>query len=305
MVKEVLFTPGEGVAAGEVLVQLEDDSERVAVDRARVALEQARGTLERSRTLAESKTISSVALSDAETAVSLAEIELRSAEIELARRAVTAPFAGLTGLTDISVGDYVTTSTAIATLDDLSTLEVTFEVPERWMDRIRLGQPIEAVAQALPGTRFPGEIVGIDNRVDEVTRTLRVKASLVNRESVLKTGMAIRVTLNFETNEELMVSNLSVQWDRRGSFVWKVADGAARRAEITIVRRQSGIAVVTGDIKEGDLVVVEGTQRLREGAKVADVTEEPIIVDDAEDGAASEEDAPALSGAGRPPRTPS
>ena len=75
--------------------------------------------------------------------------------------------------------------------------------------------------------------------------------------------------------------SLAVQWDRRGSFVWKVVDGAARRADVAIVRRQSGIVVVEGDVAAGDKVVVEGLLRLREGAKVTEVDETPTIVDEA------------------------
>jgi hypothetical protein len=98
------------------------------------------------------------------------------------------------------------------------------------------------------------------------------------------------------------VPSLAVQWDRRGSFVWKIADGAARRAEVAIIRRQSGIVVVKGEIAEGDHVVVEGLMRLREGAKATEVNEAPIIVEETPPGSASPaaEESPAISGAGRP-----
>src|SRR5687767_4950786 len=178
MVTELLFTPGQEVKVGAVLVRLEEDEQKVAVERAHVALDQARETLERSRTLAKSKTISDVALSEAETAVQLAEIEVKSAEIALQRRSVTAPFSGMTGLTDISVGDLVTPSTEIVTLDDVSTIRVAFEVPERWTARLVPDQPISATAQGLPGSQIAGRIVALDNRIDETTRTLRVEAEL-------------------------------------------------------------------------------------------------------------------------------
>lgn len=295
MVSEILFTPGAPVETGAVLVRLDDDEEKVALDRARVALEQARDAQARSRTLAESRTISSVALSDAETAARLAEIEVRAAEIALARRAVTAPFAGMTGLSDISIGDYVTTSTAVTTLDDLSTVRVGFEVSERWTGRIREGQSITAVAQGLPGSRFAGTVTALDNRIDETTRTLRVEAELDNEGAALKAGMAIIVELGFDSDTQLAVPTLSIQWDRSGSFVWKVVDGAARRAEIVIIRRESGVAIVAGAVAAGDKVVVEGIQRLREGARVAEVGIEPMIVDDTPE---PEAEPPAISGAG-------
>jgi hypothetical protein len=95
------------------------------------------------------------------------------------------------------------------------------------------------------------------------------------------------------------VPTLSVQWDRNGSFVWKVVDGAARRAAIDIVRRESGIVVVLGELAAGDQVVVEGIQRLREGAVVTEVGQEPTLVEES-GGEGSEapaaEEQPAISG---------
>jgi RND family efflux transporter MFP subunit len=302
VVAEVSFTPGEAVDAGEVLLRLESDEQQVALDRARVTLEQALETLERARTLAQSKTISEVALSDAERAAQIAEIEVRTAEIMLARRSIAAPFAGVTGLTDISVGDLVSTSTAITMLDDLSTIRVGFEVPERRSGRIRQDQPITATAQALPGEKFTGRIAAIDNRIDETTRTLRLEAELDNPDQALKAGMAIAVTLDFETDQQLAVPTLSIQWDRRGSYVWKIVEGAARRAEVTILQRESGIVMVAGDLVPGDRVVVEGVQRLREGAKVSEVNQEPTIVDGPAEAEPGGGPAPALSGARNPVR---
>ena len=101
------------------------------------------------------------------------------------------------------------------------------------------------------------------------------------------------------TAEQLSVPTLSVQWDRRGSYVWKVVDGAARRAEIDILRRESGVVIVQGDLQAGEKIVVEGIQRLREGARVAEVNVEPAMVEEAPPPGRGE---PAVSG-GEPART--
>lgn len=302
MVTEIFFRPGEVVEVGAVLLKLEDDEQRVATDKARVALRQAEATLERSKTLAQSKTISAAALQEAETAAQLAEIEVRSAEIALQRRTVTAPFAGDTGLTDISVGDLVTPTTEITRLDDLTTVRVGFEVPERWAGRIELGHPIKATAPGLVGSEFSGGVTGIDNRIDETTRTLRLEAELANEERAFRAGMAITVMLPFETDQDLAVPSLAVQWDRRGSFVWKVVDGAARRAAVAIVRRESGVVIVRGEVEGGDRVVVEGVQRLRQGAMVNEVDATPAMIDGADEPSAGDE-VPEVSGADESART--
>ena len=302
-VTAILFKPGEEVETGAPLLKLQDDEEQVALAKAKITLEQAQAALDRSKSLAQSKTISSVQLSDAEMAAQLAETGVQSAEIALSRRTVTAPFRGVTGLTDVSVGDMVTTTTAITALEDLSTIKVDFEVPERWTGRVVEAQPITATAQGLPGSEFSGHITGIDNHVDPTTRTLKLEAELTNFGGVLKGGMAITVTLEFKSNQELMVPSLAVQWDRRGPFVWKVVDAAARRADVAIVKRESGIVIVKGGIVAGDQVVVEGTQRLREGAKVIEVDESPAIAEDGATSTPQAESVPAASDAAAPAQT--
>jgi RND family efflux transporter MFP subunit len=239
IVAQVLFSPGRSVEEGAPLLRLDDDEQRVAVERAGIELARARENLDRAKRLAESRTIADVALLDAETAAQLAEVELRSAEIALSRRTVSAPFSGIAGLTDVSIGDLVSSSTAVTTLEDLSTIRVAFEVPERFAPRVAPEQSIRAEGLGVAGLQVDGRISGIDNHVDEETRTLKLEAELDNPGNRLKTGMAVTVTLTLPGAGELSVPTLAVQWDRNGSFVWKAVEGAARRADVAILRRKS------------------------------------------------------------------
>jgi RND family efflux transporter MFP subunit len=274
VVVELTFRPGSQVAAGQPLIRLDDSEQQVAVDRARVALDAAKVTLDRSEQLARSSNITTVALNDARTAVQRAEIDLRGAELELARRTLVAPFAGTIGLTDVTVGDLVNSQKAIATLDDMSTVTVAFEVPERASGRVAVGQELTATTAALAGRGFTGNITAVDSRVDPVARTLKVEASLPNEASVLKPGMALNVVLEFPGEEHPAVPSMAVQWDRNGPYVWKVDGDTVARADVDIVGRRSGIVVVAGGVlSPGTEVVVEGLQRMREGARISRIVE--------------------------------
>ena len=301
IVAEVAFEPGSRVEEGQVLVRLEDEEQQVAVDRARVSLAQAQDTLERSQTLATSRTISNVALTEAETALQMAEIEVRSAQVDLDRRTVKAPFSGVAGLTDVVPGNLVTTSAEIVRIEDVSTIKVGFEVPERWTGRIVPGLPISATAEGVPGQDFGGEVTAVDSRVDETTRTLRMEATLGNEDGLIKPGMAIVVRIDFDNQEQLSVPSLALQWDRSGSFVWRFADDKVTRVPVTVLSRRSGAVVVKADLAPGDSVVVEGVQRLREGMKATLVGEAPEQTGIDEGGAASPSAEPALSRTETPP----
>ena len=125
-----------------------------------------------------------VTLSDALTAQKIAEIDVQNAQIALARRTIRAPFAGVPGIADLSVGDLVGTTTKLVTLDDLSSILVDFEVPERWAGKIAIGQPISGTVSGYPGKAFAGRVSAIDSRVDATARTLRLQATLTNDQEL-------------------------------------------------------------------------------------------------------------------------
>lgn len=273
VVAEVLFKANEPVKAGDVLVRLDDEDQKVEVERATIARDDAKAALDRAEKLFATKNTTAVAVSDARSALDKAEIDLKVAQLALAKRAITAPFSGTVGIADLSVGDLVTTAKAIANVADMSTAEVTFEVPERVAARVRAGEEVAASTPALPGQTFKGRLVAIDNRLDTTSRTLRVKAEVPNPDNVLKPGMSVAAVLSFPAEGRPVVPSLAVQWDRQGSFVWKIDKDIARRTAVTIVQRKSGAVTVTGPLVAGDQVVVEGLQRVRDGAKVARVAE--------------------------------
>lgn len=267
-VTEVAFKPGSPVSEGQALLRLDDADQQIAVEKAKIALSDAQDALDRANQLARSSNITAVALTEAKTTVQKAEIDLRSAESDLAKRTLHAPFAGTIGLSDLTVGDLVNSQKPIATLDDMSTVTVAFAVPERASGLVAIGDNVAGTTDALAGQAFSGKVTAVDSRVDPTTRTLNVEASLPNEANVLKPGMALTLVLSFPGTPHPSVPSLAIQWDRQGSYVWKVDGKAVHRTAIQIVTRRSGVVTVAGDLKEGDEVVTEGVLRLREGIAV-------------------------------------
>lgn len=273
VVNEVLFKAGDKVVKDQPLVRLDDSDQRVALDLANVALKDAQSALDRAQKLSASRNLALSALEDAQSVERKAQIAVLGAQIALDRRTITAPFDGVVGLSDLAVGDFVTSASVVTTLDDVSTLLVSFLVPERYAGRVAEGQAVTATAASKPDAVINGKVTSIDSRIDATARTLKVEAQLdaaaANAVGV-KPGMSIVVTLGFEGEKRVAVSALSIQWDRTGSYVWGVVEDAAKRVPISVLERQSGRVLVSGDLNEGDRVVVEGLQRLREGSKVAE-----------------------------------
>ena len=265
---EIAVTAGSVVARGDVLARLDAETEEIAVDRARIALDDAKARLERITALRSSNTATTVQLNDAELVVRNAELALRDSELALSRRTIVAPIAGIVGILPVETGNYVTSQTAIATIDDRSTIVIDFWVPERYASAIAVGAPLEASPISRPGEIFKGSVSAVDNRLDEASRTLRVQAGIPNDQDSLRAGMSFQVTMRFPGDTYPSVNPLAVQWGTDGAFIWVVRDGKAERTPVKIIQRNTESVLVDASVAEGDLVVTEGVQSVRDGAAV-------------------------------------
>ncbi|NEX46861.1 efflux RND transporter periplasmic adaptor subunit [Pseudotabrizicola algicola] len=260
---------GSRVEAGAVLAELDAASARLALERARLMRADAQQTLDRLSQLAGSGTTTSLQRQDADLALRTAELGLQAAQADLDDHTLTAPISGYVGLIEPQVGDLVTPTTTITRIEDRSSLIVDFRVPERIAARIAPGAPVQVSPVATPGHSVTGQIVAVDNRVDEASRTLRVQASIANTDDSLRAGMAFRVSMEFTGAEVPAVSPLAIQWGADGAFIWLIRAGKASRLPIRILQRNADAVLIDAALEPGDLVVTEGVQALRPGAEVS------------------------------------
>ncbi|MDO9418799.1 efflux RND transporter periplasmic adaptor subunit [Pararhizobium sp.] len=266
---EVLVQSGDKVSQGQVIARLDSDEQRIAADQARLTRKSAAEKVERYKNLGSASAVTAVEKRDAQTALETAELALQAAELTLTRREVIAPSSGVVGIIAVNPGDYVTTSTPIATIDDRSEILVDFFVPERFARNMVVGKEISATAISEPGKVLTGSIHAIDNRIDQASRTLRVRAKIANLDDTLRAGMSFSVTVKFDGDRYPTVDPLAIQWSSDGSFVWRVAGDKSLRVPVKIIQRNPDKVLVQAEIAEGETVVTEGVQRLRDGGAVA------------------------------------
>lgn len=267
-IAEIPVRPGSKVERGDVLIRLDAAEEELAVERAKLTVNDAKAKVDRLQSLVASSAVSSVEADQARNALSTAEVALKEAELDLARRTVTAPIGGSLGILAVNTGDYVTSQSEIASIDDRSQILIEFFVPERFASGMDVGKQVVASASSRPGERFSGEISAVDNRVDEASRTLRVRAQIANPDDTLRAGMSFEVTIGFAGERWPSVDPLAIQWDSAGAYVWKVADGKGQRVDVAIIQRNSDSVLVKAELEAGDEVVTEGVQSVRPGAAV-------------------------------------
>ncbi|HEY8593775.1 MAG TPA: efflux RND transporter periplasmic adaptor subunit [Devosiaceae bacterium] len=265
---QILVQSGSAVKAGDVIARLDSDAQQIALDKAKLAFNDAQATVKRYDELGSSSTVTAVQRANAQLALDNAALGVRSAQNDLDDRLIVAPIEGTIGIIQVDNGNAVTTQTVIATIEDRSAILVSFWVPERFTGAVKVGEPISAVAVALPQEQFDGQITAVDNKVDAASGTFEVQASIPNPRDELRPGMSFSVTMTFKGDTFFTIDPLSVQWGSDGAYVWRIKDGKAEKVTVRIVQRNTENVLVAGKLAAGDEVATEGTQSLRPGASV-------------------------------------
>ena len=214
--------------------------------------------------------MSASALDQIEAAVKASRARVEGARARLSDTVIRAGFSGRTGLRRVSVGSVVNAGTVITTLDDASLIKLDFTVPDTFLFALKMGLPVKATTSGLRGRLFEGKITNLDSRIDPATRSISVRAEIPNRDGALRPGMFMTVSLSGEVMPALMVPEAAIVPEQGRTFVFLVADGVAHRREVKVGRRIPGEVELIEGLKEGERVVVDGTQNLREGVKVHD-----------------------------------
>jgi membrane fusion protein (multidrug efflux system) len=272
LVSRVLFSPGQSVAKGQVLVELKTTEQDAALAQARAREVQARRAFERWQALSDQGYASAAAVDQYEAAWKSTRADVGAAEARLGDRVIRAPFAGVVGLSDIAPGAVISPGAAIVTLDDLSALRVDFQVPDRFLSSVREGQALTATVDAWPDARFNGRVLRLDTRIDERTRALTARSEFTSSEGLLKPGMMLRVgvTQGVRTALALPESAVAVQGDGASVFVAVQEDGRMTVQQRPVVAglRQDGWVEILEGVTTADRVVADGLNRIQSGQPV-------------------------------------
>jgi membrane fusion protein (multidrug efflux system) len=181
-----------------------------------------------------------------------------------------APFPGRIGIRRVSPGALIVPNDPIVTLDDISIVKLDFQIPERNLSDIEVGQEITARTDAFPDRVFFGSVSLVDTRVDRVTRAVSARALIPNDDRALKPGMFLLVELGVDERlNTVLIPEQAVVSDGTSNYVYVVIDGQAIRRPITIGERMPGEVEILDGVISGEAVIVGGVQKVRDGAKVA------------------------------------
>lgn len=271
-VQSLYFDDGQRVRKGKTLLSLAQREQIALTEEAEANVEEARKQLDRVERLTERNAVSRAELDEARRVMNSASARLRAVQSRQKDRVLVAPFDGILGFRQVSVGSFIRPGDTVARLIDDSEMNLEFTVPSIFLRSLKPGAKITARTDDLPNMDFEGVIATIDNAIDPVTRSVRVRATLPNPERILMSGMFMEIILIADPRSSLAIPEEAVQPVGPKTFVFKV-DGTVtppvvERVEVKLGPKQGGYIEVLSGLEKQDRVVTEGVIRIRDGSEI-------------------------------------
>ena len=277
-VDKIHFESGQWVREGDILVELDTRQERAQLANLEAQRDLARINYNRAEQLVKEGVISRSDYDNANAQQKATEAQVGDISAAIARKTIRAPFSGVLGIRQISLGQYLAAGQAIVSLQSLNPIYVNFGVPQQDTPKMALGRALRVTNDDLPGVAFTGRITALDSVINEQTRNIQVQATLANPGGKLRPGMFVQVDLPVGSAREVIPLPASaINYAPYGDSVYVVGElkdpkgNPYRGVRQQVVKidgsRGDQVAVISG-LNSGDEVVSAGVFRLRNGGSV-------------------------------------
>lgn len=270
-ISEIRFTDGQRVEAGQVLIALTNREQLAELAGAEADLDEAKRQYDRVQDLAQRGQESRSVLDQRLRELDTARARLQGVEARLSDRLIVAPFDGVLGLRNVSVGSLLTPGSVVTTILDDSVMKLDFSIPEVFLAHVETGLAVRARSGAYPDEEFNGEVASLSNQVDPVTRAFQVRAELPNPNRKLRPGMLMTVTLDSRERKALTIPEEAVLSRGRSHHVFVVSGSdqpIAERRSVELGARSPGRIEIRAGLAPDERVVIHGGFRLSDGDTV-------------------------------------
>lgn len=272
LVTKVSFEDGNRVAKGDVLVEMEMAEELALKIEEEYRLKEAQRQVDRLRPLVKRGASSQSSLDSQKLEVETSKARLKAIESQIQQRQIIAPFDGVLGQRNISIGSLTQPGSIVTTIDDDSVMKIDFAVPELFIPELIKIETIKAKSRTWPDKSFEGKIISVNSRVDPITRSVVVRAAIDNDEKHLRAGMLMRVNINNNFRKALVIPEEAIISRGSKNFVFVIEKDddktTVQEKQIKIGTRKEGIVETLKGLEEGQQVVIHGTLRIRNGSEV-------------------------------------
>ncbi|MFO7603068.1 MAG: efflux RND transporter periplasmic adaptor subunit [Gammaproteobacteria bacterium] len=285
IISEVVFTSGQPVEQGQVLIKLDDAVDAAALEALRAERRLTEVQFNRAKDLLQKKAMSKSQYDEAQARHDAARARVKQQETIIRRKEIRAPFAGLAGIRQVNLGEYLEAGNAIVSLQALDPIYVDYTLPERYIAQLKAGQTVRLQLDAIAQEVFSGEVTAINPGIDTGTRTLKVRATLANPQGLLRPGMFAEVeTITAEARPVLTLPRTAISFNTYGNFIFVITKNdqdqpVVKRTAVESGEVRQGRVEVKG-LSPGTQVVRSGLVKLRDGMAIR--IDNQVELDDAE-----------------------
>lgn len=269
-ITEIAFTEGQPVKVGDKLFQIDDRVVSAELKQAEANLQLARLDFERFRKLSGTGAATKQRYDQAQANLGVMEANAQLARTKLEYSTIRAPFDGVVGLRNVSVGELVAVGQELANFVSYDPMKVDFTIPETQASQLAVGQQIEVKLEALPNETFTGNVFALDSQLDDAGRAVALRATIPNPDGKLRPGYFARISLTVAEKESALIvpeDAVVPQGDAKLVFIIK-KDGSTEAVPVQLGQRLKGEVEVVSGLKEGQQVITSGHMKLRPGTKV-------------------------------------
>jgi len=278
MVEKIAFDSGHRVEAGDVLLELDTSQERAQLAAAEAQRDLVRLNLDRSRQLLDKGVVAQAEYDQIAAEAKQAEARVGEIRATIQRKVIRAPFAGVLGLRQVNLGQYLNPGDAVVPLQSMDPVYVNFSLPQQDVAALRIGAEVNVAADSIAIRRATGRITAINSVVDEATRNVQVQATFQNPGGELRPGMFVDVQVVLGSSSRVIALPASaISYAPYGNSVFIVGDvkgpngktfrGVRQQFVKVGGSRGDQIAVLSG-VQPGEEVVTSGVFKLRNGAAI-------------------------------------
>ncbi len=284
-VTAIYFDSGTEVKAGSKLIQIYPDIVVAELQKNKAQLQLDAVTYQRYSELYKKNVVSQQSLDQAYANWQQSLANVQNSEATLRQYNVTAPFAGMVGLRQVSVGEYLNVGNNIVDLEQIDPIRVDFTIPDIYVDDIAVGQKVSIVSSADQSKSYDGQVTAINSAVDSTTRSIALWGSVPNTAHTLLPGSYAVITLySLKTHPVVVIPQTALSYSNSGGTVYKIVNGAARKTDVTIGMRQGNDVAISAGLAASDVVVSDGIIKLFDGmpVKIAALDGKAVVAPSAE-----------------------
>lgn len=262
------FKEGTYVGRGKVLFRLDASDLYAQLHKQQVDEQLAINQLARQKMLIDKGLTPEETYETIETNLARIRADIEITRISISKTSITAPFSGIIGLRNVSVGSYVGPSVVLATIQDVSKIKIDFSIPEKYSSLFKTGQDLIFVVEGIPGD-FEAKVFAYEPKVENNTRTLVLRAIASNPGKKLMPGNFANVTLKLSTSSNaILIPTQALVPKLKGQSVYIYRNGVAKFIDVDIGERTEDMVQITSGLNQGDTLITTNILRLKPEAKV-------------------------------------